>query len=658
MTNTIPHPRRNFQDIILGKPIETASAHQHAIGMFIGLAVLASDALSSVGYATQEMLHILAAAAAHPNVNAQIAFGYSVPLSAAILCLLVVLTISYRQTIFAYPDGGGSYRVSKENLGEVPAQIAGAALSLDYILTVAVSVSSGVEQIASAFPAVHPYRVIIAVTFIVFMTWMNLRGVKESGVVFAIPTYFFVGTTFITIGIAAFRYFTGNLPTVHDVEMYHSTVTQPITLWLLLRAFSSGCTALTGVEAISNGVGVFKQPTSKNAANTMLMMTSLIIVMFGGITLLANAMQAVPSETETVVSQIARTVYGGRTSPFYLAQMAGMTLILLMAANTAYADFPRLAALHATDGFLPRQLATKGHRLVFSWGVVVLAIAASVLIIIFDAKVTLLIPLYAIGVFLSFFLSDAGMAVHWWRTRVLKPGETEKLEFTTLHHDKGWWWKMFVNAFGSFMSFCVMIIFAVTKFASGAWIILILVPIMVTIFFRIHHHYKNTANRLSLAGKDRVIAPRKVYTIVLIDDLHAAAIRAINFSMSLGYDWEPIHISLNDARTKTLESKWQKRQSELQGKKLIILPSPYRSLTEPIREYISKLRKADPDAYIHIVLGALKAESWYGQLLHRNSESIFRQALGDIEGIGFTTIAFHLSQENEVTQNTEQDNKH
>jgi amino acid transporter len=633
-----PTPMRRFRDIIIGKPLATAAAPHQAIGIFMGLAVLASDALSSVGYATQEMLHILALAV--PVVGMQTAFGYSIPLSFAILVLLVVLTISYRQTIFAYPDGGGSYRVSKENLGELPAQIAGAALSMDYILTVAVSISSGVAQITSALPMLHPYRVYLALAFIAFMTIVNLRGVKESGFVFSMPTYFFILITLATIGIGVFRYFTGTLGVVTDVEMIHisQTSAQGITLFLLLRAFSSGCTALTGVEAISNGVGVFKRPTSKNAATTMLMMTVLIIFLFGSITLLAHQVQAVPSETETVISQIARTVYGSR-GIVYLLQMASMSAILLMAANTAYQDFPRLAALHATDGFLPRQLSTHGHRLVFSYGIVVLAVAAGLLIVVFRAEVNLLIPLYAIGVFLSFSMSDAGMAVHWWRTRLIKPGETQKLEYTTLHYDSGWRWKMLVNGFGSIMSVIVMLIFAVTKFRDGAWIVLVLVPSMVFVFFRIHHHYQDVAHKLSISADKLPIRPRPITTIVMVNSLHKAAIRACNFASSISDDWYGIHINTNEHVREKLEAKWKERLPE---RELLVLESPYRDIYDPLRLHIREIRSKAPEAYVQLILGGLAFTHIWEKGLHVNSSGALQNALNDIEGVAVTVINYQL----------------
>src|SRR5215207_1217786 len=375
----LAHPEpKPLMHLVLGRPLETAAAPHQTIGKAVGMAVFASDALSSVAYATQEILLVLAAAGA-------IYFTYALPIAGAIAALLVVLTLSYRQTIFAYPGGGGAYIVARDNLGELPAQIAGAALLTDYILTVAVSISAGVEQITSGFQGLIPYRVEIAVGVIILMTIVNLRGVKESGRIFAIPTYFFLGMMFLMLGVGFAQFATGNLGVVEGVEALRHSVLEPLTVFLILRAFSSGCTALTGIEAISNGITAFQKPRSKNAATTLVWMSSILIVLFIGITFLGHQVSVQPSEVETVISQLGRTVFGNGSILYYFV-LAGTALILLMAANTSYADFPRLAALHAGDGFLPRQLTYRGGRLVFAWGIVVLAVAASALVILANAN--------------------------------------------------------------------------------------------------------------------------------------------------------------------------------------------------------------------------------------------------------------------------------
>src|SRR5215216_1972800 len=390
-------PPRSWRSWLIGHPLSTADAAHQTIGKVIGLAVFASDALSSTAYATQEILGVIAAAGA-------IAYGYLFPISLAIVTLLVIVTVSYEQTIHAYPGGGGAYIVARDNLGELPAQTAGAALLTDYILTVSVSISSGVAQIISAYPALFRYRVWLAVIAVFFIMLMNLRGVKESGKAFAIPTYFFVLMMTGTVIFGMFRYFTGSLGMVVDPPHFETGhVISMITPFILLHAFANGTTALTGVEAISNGITAFKEPRSKNAGVTLIWMSLILGTLFLGLSFLTSQVHAVFSEEETVISQLARTIFDGR-SILYLMLISGTTIILIMAANTAFADFPRLGALHAGDGFLPRQLTYRGSRLVYSRGIVALAVISSILIVIFQASVTRLIPLYAIGVFLSFSL--------------------------------------------------------------------------------------------------------------------------------------------------------------------------------------------------------------------------------------------------------------
>ena len=541
--------------------------------------MFASDALSSTAYASQEIMIVLAVAGSG-------ALGYVFPISLAIVTLMIIVTISYQQTIHAYPGGGGAYIVARDNLGELPAQTAGAALLTDYILTVAVSISSGVAQITSAFPGLEPYKVVIAVTMVMFIMLMNLRGVKESGKAFAIPTYFFVVAMFLTVGLGLVRYFTGSLGTVVNPPVSVITNTLAVvTPFLLLHAFSSGTSALTGIEAISNGITAFKEPRSKNAGITLLWMSSILGTLFLSISFLSGKIGVVPSEGETVISQLARTIYGGQ-GIFYLAIIAGTAIILIMAANTAFADFPRLGALHAGDGFLPHQLTMKGSRLVYSWGIVALAAIASVLIIVFQASVTRLIPLYAIGVFLSFTLSQMGMAKRWWKSGHLKPGEEIVEPGSKVTYDKNWITKIIINGFGSLSTAAVMIVFATTKFKDGAWIIIILIPILVTVFFSIHHHYKALAKRLSL---DNYIPHTRISRhriIVLIAGVHRGSLEALTYAESLGPDVTAVHVSIDEKETEKVREKWNTYGN---GTRLVILESPYRLLLEPILEYIEKL---------------------------------------------------------------------
>jgi len=632
-TYTQEKSRFSLARFLIGKPLDTQDLQHQAISKPVGLAVFASDALSSTAYATEEILLILALAGGSAAI-----LGLSIPIAIAISILLTIVTISYRQTIYAYPNGGGAYIVARDNLGEVPAQIAGAALLTDYILTVAVSISSGVAQITSAFPALLPYRVGIALAVIFVMTMVNLRGVKESGRVFAIPTYFFLGIMFLTLAAGMVQFLSGTLPTVADVQAIEHNVVEPLTLFLILRAFSSGCTALTGIEAISNGITAFKKPRSRNAAMTLVWMSSILITLFLGITLLAHQIGAVASESETVISQLARTIHGNE-SILYLMTLAGTALILLMAANTSYADFPRLAALHAGDGFLPRQLTYRGSRLVFSWGILALAFLASLLVVVANARVTALIPLYAIGVFLSFTMSQTGMVVRFLKIGKLKPGESIQGLETMMEYDKGWRYKMAISVVGALCTFVVMVVFAVTKFTSGAWFIVILIPLLVFGFFRIHHHYKRVAHLLSLSGARPDVRARPMQTLILVDDVHAGTARMVNFAKSIGKPWKAIHIGVNPEKTRLVMEKWKQRIGEGE---LVVIPSPYRQLAEPIRKYILDLQAENPGTFVHVIMGHLAMETFWEQALHQNSAFIFNVALSGLDNVVVTNVPYQI----------------
>ena len=498
---TVRDVRERFADTLLGRRLRSADITHQTAPNFIALAVLASDALSSCAYATEELLLILNTAA----IGSFALFGFrgeaiSIPIAIAISMLIAIVTISYRQTIFSNPAGGGGYRVAKENLGEELAQVTGAALLTDYILTVAVSIAAGVANVVSVFPGLAPLRVEITVGVIAVMTLINLRGVKESARVFSIPTYFFLITMGGTLIIGFIKLLTGSLEPVTGVVAIQNDVLAPVTLLLILRAFSSGCAAVTGVEAISNDTQLFRQPRANNAAKTLVVMSVLLITFFMSITLLANAIQAVPSESETVISQIARTIYGSQGIGYiaYVLTIAGAFAVLFMAANTPFNDFPQLASLHSGDGFLPRQLTYRGRRLVFTWGVLTLSISSIILVMVTGALVTNLIPLYAIGVFMAFTISQAGMTRRFWRAGQLKPGEfTYGLE-TKITFDPRWRLKLAISAFGALVTFTVMVVFIITKFTSGAWFIVLLIPTLVWLFFQIHKHYKETAARLHL----------------------------------------------------------------------------------------------------------------------------------------------------------------
>jgi len=630
-------PPRSLSHWFIGRPLSTADAPHQTIGKAVGLAVFASDALSSTAYATQEILGVLAVAGA-------MAYDFVFPISIAIVALLAIVTISYEQTIHAYPGGGGAYIVSRDNLGESQAQVAGAALLMDYILTVAVSISAGVAQIVSAYPSLDDLRVEIAVGAVFIIMLINLRGVKESGTAFAVPTYFFVVMMFTTVGIGLFRYFTGSLGTVVDPPEVHLVHTvAPFTAFLLLHAFANGTTALTGVEAISNGITAFREPRSRNAGITLIWMSMILGTLFLSISYLTGKIAGVYSEDETIISQLTRTIFDGRGS-MYLATITATTVILLMAANTAFADFPRLSALAAGDGFLPRQLTFRGSRLVYSNGIVTLSVIASILIIIFKASVTSLIPLYAIGVFLSFTLSQTGMARRWWKIGQLREDEQRIEPGSVLRHDKGWRFKMFVNGFGALCTAIVMVVFAVTKFAEGAWVVLILIPLLVAMFFTIHHHYKDLASHLTLDKFSGLPARRTRHRVILpVSGIHQGALEALRYAKLLSDDVTAIHVSIDPAEAEKVQKKW-KIWGE--GTRLIILDSPFRLFIEPLLEYIEEIiDNRQPNETITIVVPQFIPSKRWHQALHMRTADFLRQELLSKPGVVVTDVPYQVREE-------------
>jgi len=628
-------PPRSVSHWFIGRPLSTADAPHQTIGKRVGLAVFASDALSSTAYATQEILGVLTA------LGAVAALVYIFPISITIVILLVIVTISYQQTIHAYPGGGGAYIVSRDNLGETPAQIAGASLLMDYILTVAVSISSGVAQIVSAFPDVDRFRVVIGVAAVFVVMLINLRGVKESGAAFAVPTYFFIVMMFGAVGFGMFRLLTGSLGTLVEPPEIHNPHTVLYPLWfLLLHAFANGTTALTGVEAISNGVTAFNEPRSRNAGITLIWMSVILGALFLSISYLTGEIHGVFSEEETIISQLTRTIYDGRGF-MYLATIAAVTVILLMAANTAFADFPRLSALAAGDGFLPRQLTFRGSRLVYSNGILTLSVIASILIIIFKASVTLLVPLYAIGVFLSFTLSQTGMAKRWWKIGQLKEGEEIVEPGSTLRHDKGWRFKMFVNGFGAVCTAVVMVLFAVTKFTEGSWIILILIPFLVAVFFTIHGHYKDLAARLSLDKFGGLPARQTRHRVIMpVSGIHQGTMEALRYAKLLSDDVTAVHISLDADETEKVRKKWTVWG---EGTRLVILDSPFRLLIEPMLEYIEEIiENRQPNETLTIVVPQFIPSKGWHNALHMRTADVLRQELLSRRGVVVTDVPYHV----------------
>jgi amino acid transporter len=598
--------------VLLGRPIPTHLAHHERLSRVTGLAVLSSDALSSVAYATEEILRVLV-------IGGLAALSHATPIALLIGTLLAIVAFSYRQTIYAYPSGGGAYIVSKDNLGSGAALVAAAALLIDYTLTVAVSVAAGVAAVTSAFPALHVNRVELAMVFLVLLAVGNLRGIRESGRIFSIPTYFFILMILSLIGVGAWRYVTG---TIHPIapESPVPIGGSVLATFALLTAFSNGCTAMTGVEAVSNGVPAFRRPEARNAAQTLMAMAALAITMFVGITVLAHAYRVVPSETETVVSQIARGIFGGRGIPYFLVQLATM-LILVLAANTAYSDFPRLASIVARDGYLPRQFANQGDRLAFSNGIFALSLFAGMLLVVFAGDTHALIPLYMIGVFISFTLSQTGMVRHWWRLR-----------------GPGWRTSAFVNGVGAIATAVVLVIVAVTKALEGAWIILLLIPVLVIVFKATRAHYYHVASQLSLRGW-KGEGPQHSTVLVPIGGVHRAVLQAIAYARSLSADVRAIFVDTDPTATEKVRADWQRWGN---GTRLEVLESPYRSLMEPLLEYIDDLQRSNPQDYVTVVLPEFVPARWWQHLLHNQRALLIKGALLFRPRVVVTSVPFHL----------------
>jgi amino acid transporter len=593
----------------VGKPMPLAQAHHERLGKTVALAVFSSDALSSVAYATEEILLVLllaGAAAAH----------LSVPLALAIAGLLLIVAVSYQQTIHAYPSGGGSYIVARANLGPMPGLVAAAALLIDYVLTVSVSVAAGVAALTSAVPGLLTHRVALGVGFIALIAFANLRGVRESGRVFAVPTYLFIVTFAALVAVGLYRSLRGDLQPLPP----HSTEASSMLTWfLVLRAFSSGCTALTGVEAISNGVPAFQPPESRNASITMGWMASILGVLFLGITVLAWVLRVTPLENETVVSQIARALFG--TGLFYYLVQGSTMLILVLAANTSFADFPRLSSLLSRDRYAPRQFTKLGDRLVFSNGILILGALAALLIVIFRGETHALIPLYAVGVFLSFTLSQTGMIRHW-----------------LTDHGAGWHWRLAINGTGAVVTGLVTLVIAVTKFTHGAWIVVLLIPLMVMAFQAVHRHYEAVAEELSL--EHLADEPPVTNTVlVLVGDLHLGVVRALRYAQSLAPSPKAVYVETDPARTLRLEDRWTKGGC---GVPLVVLGSPYRSVLGPLFDYIERIHNRTPDGVITIVIPEFVPRHWWQHVLHNQTALLVKGAMLFRQGIVVVDVPFHL----------------
>jgi amino acid transporter len=598
--------------LVIGAPLSTAESIHERIPKLKALAVFASDALSSSAYATEEILLVLVLAGTA-------ALNNTLPITAAIVLLLAIVATSYRQTIFAYPGGGGSYIVTRDNLGDLPALVAGSSLLVDYVLTVAVSISAGVAAITSAVPGLLPYKIELALFFVVFMTLANLRGVRESATIFTLPTYFFIAAMLLTFGAALVRILVGG--EMPQAEAHLPIATEPLTVFLLLRAFASGCAALTGTEAISDGVPAFKEPQARNAATTLLWMGIVLGVLFGGISLLAALYHVLPDEQETVISQIARLTWG--TGPVYYIVQATTMAILVLAANTAFADFPRLSFFLARDGFLPRQFSFRGDRLSYSTGIVVLGALAALLLMVFQAETHALIPLYAVGVFISFTCSQASM-VKRWRTR----------------QEPGWQRSMVVNAVGALTTGIVAIVIAATKFTHGAWLILILIPCIVALLYAIHHHYQRVADELVLDPRHVSLAKEtKPIVIVPIPGLHLGVLPALSFARAISNSVTAVHITDDMEAAERLRRQWEEWDQKVP---LVIIESPFRSLIQPLVAYIDARQEDEPDRLVTVVLPEFVPKNWWEWVLHNQSALRLKATLFFRPNTVLADVPYHL----------------
>ncbi len=596
--------------VLIGSPIPRTLEKHERLGRTTGLAVFASDALSSSAYATEEILLILVLAGTA-------GLSAALPIALGIAALIALVVASYRQTILAYPQGGGAYVVTRENLGRYPSLLAGASLLTDYVLTVSVSVAAGVAAVTSAIRPLYPYRVSLCVVGVGAVALANLRGVRESARLFAVPTYAFVGTYLLLIGGGAVRWWRGSGAVPAGAVVPGG---EPLTLFLVLRAFASGCVALTGIEAVSDGVPAFRPPEARNARQVLAMLAAILVTLFVGITALAHAFGLVPVEGETVNSQLARRVFGA--TPLYYLVQAMTTLILILAANTSFSDFPRLAFFLARDRFLPRQFANRGDRLAFSNGILILALLSAGLLALFRGDTHALIPLYAVGVFISFTLSQASMVRHWWRAR-----------------GPGWQVRAALNGAGAAATGLVTLIIATTKFLHGAWIVVALIPGLIGVFLVIRRHYDEVGRQLSVEG----LPPRRLPTghtvLVLVGDVHRGTLPALEYARALSPSARAVYVELDPEFTRRLEERWGKWGC---GMPLVVLRSPYRTVVGTFLEYLDHLQQLAPDHLITIILPEFVPARWWQHLLHNQTALLIKGALLFRRGVVVTNVPYHL----------------
>ncbi|MCM1567664.1 MAG: APC family permease [Dehalobacter sp.] len=603
----------SLKRFLIGRPLKSTELGEQKLNKKKALAILSSDALSSVAYGPEQILIVLFTVGAA-------AFWYSVPIAIGVLVLLIALILSYRQIIFAYPHGGGAYVVSKNNLGMNSGLIAGGSLLVDYILTVAVSVSAGTDALTSAFPALHAHTVGIAVFFVLLITVLNLRGIRESASILAYPVYLFVAALFILIGAGLYNVLTGQVPA--ELHAAVGTPVAGISLFILLKAFASGCSALTGVEAISNAIPNFKEPAPNNAAKTLMAMGSLLAILFSGIVFLAFYYGIAPNPQETVVSQMAEGIFG-RNFIYYFIQ--GTTaLILILAANTGYSAFPLLAVNLAKDKFIPRMFTIRGDRLGFSNGILILGFLSILLIVAFKGQTERLIPLYAIGVFIPFTLAQTGMIVKWFRE---KP--------------KGWMPKLIVNSLGALISFIVVMMFLLTKFTQ-VWPILIFLPLIILLFHRIHKHYMDVAEQLRVSAAEPTVPIKGNIIIIPVASITRVVENALNYAKSLSANQIiAVSVCFDKEEEKKLEEKWEKWNPDV---RLVTLNSLHRSIIHPLTKFIDMIehKAADQNYQIMVLIPEFIPKKGWHHILHNQSSLLIRTHLLYRRNVCVATIPYHL----------------
>ncbi len=598
---------------LVGDPLKTTQASRERLTKTLALPIFSSNAISSVAYATEEILLVLVLAGTAAVV-------WSIPVSLAILFLVLVLTISYRQIIYEYPGGGGAYTVARSNLGDVPALVAAAALMIDYVLTVAVSVAAGVAALTSAIPSLFIHREALGLVTIFFVVMINLRGVRESGKFFAIPTYFAIGALGLMVIIGTIQSFSTAAVLSTSSPGSHGEL-QALTFFLVLRAFAAGCAAVTGMEVISNGVKAFRHPESKNAATTMIWMSAILATLFMGISWMAYHNGILPKVEETVVSQLARLTFG--TGATYYAIQIGTTMLLVLAANSAFAGFPHLASILARDGFMPHQMATFGDRLVFSNGIIILGFFACLLIVLFQGNTHSLIPLYAIGVFVSFTLSQAGMVKRW----LVKKG---------VH----WRKKLIVNGVGAVTTGIATVIIASTKFMHGAWIVFFMVALLIFMFQAIRSHYKAVAEQVSLSRDARPPRPRRNIVIIPIGGVNRSVVRAVDYARSRAGEIRAVFVDLDPEESAKVKIQWAQWGG---GVNLIALPSPYRSVLGSLLHYIEDILDKEPDTWVTVVIPEILPARWWQNILHNQRALLLKAALLFKDRVILTDVPFHLT---------------